>query len=160
MAGGCLALGEGVRFHCQPTRATSATLSEQLTFSREQTFSSCPFITRQFGGIKQNNSNQEYLHLRMTKKKSFRALSVSKVNFVLLEDTIPTIMFGLPAFFYPHRTGKFGEHPSTIIVFSRLYNFSFHSCSLENYLTVTAEQTHQGLSKQSHTGIKPRPLLM
>lgn len=93
-------------------------------------------------------------------KKSFKASSASKVNFVLLEDTNPTVMFNLLEFFYPHRTGKFGEHPSTITAFSRLYKFSFHNCSLENYLTVTAEQTLQGLSKQSHTGIKPRPLLM
>lgn len=87
-------------------------------------------------------------------KKSFKASSVSKVSFVLLEDTNPTIMFDLLKFFYPHRTCKLGDHPSTIIAFSRLYNFSFHSCSLENYLTVTEEQTQQGLSKQSHTDIK------
>lgn len=148
-------LGEGVRFHCQLTTAAAATLSKQLTFkvSREQTFSSCPFIkTRWFGKIKQKKktSNREYLHLGTT-KKSFKASTVSKANFILSKNTNPTIKFNLLIFFSSHSTVKFGYHPSTTVVFGRSCNFSFHSCSYENCPTVTAEWTLQGFLKQSYT---------
>jgi len=65
-------LAEGVSYHCVLTVATTATLSKAADiWSKHSTpFRSQPFITtRQSGKMKQNTTNQEYLHLRTTKEK-------------------------------------------------------------------------------------------